>query len=158
MDYLHQSQSVFFYSGKDWTSKDFSECHGYELLFAQYCSIFEVRFVLFVLAKLSGTTNPSQTAELLLLHIFLTVAQRHGHTHTLEYHHLPVCHASCAEGSTTDKQTPHTTTKNWFQVSKAELSTEDYLHKAATHELVSCLIDLPFLTVQAGHSLLFATP
>lgn len=48
--------------------------------------------------------------------------------------------------------------KNWFCVSKPELFTEDYLYKAATHELVSCLIDPPFLAVQPLHSLLLATP
>lgn len=67
--------------------------------------------------------------------------------HTSEATPSPCVTCVMRWGSTADKQTPHTQAtkaKNWFQVSKAELSTEDYLHKAATLELVSCLIDLPF--------------
>ncbi len=134
-----------------------------DLVCGQIClSISWARLVLFLPPQPSWHYQPCFYCRGLLsfLCVFLSLLLKHTHTHThtSEHHYLTEWHASCAEGSTADKQTHRTTTKNWFQVSKAELSTENYLHKAATHELASCLIDLPFLTVQPGHSLLFATP
>lgn len=60
-------------------------------------------------------TNPPLTAEVYFhssMSFPLCRSNTQAHTHTSEHHHLPVWHASCAEGSTADKKTPtHTTTK-----------------------------------------------